>query len=318
MIIKKQKYKDYMINWIEEKRNFIKESTYANYSNLLYNYILPNVGDYKLKELNYKIIQDMILKLFSNGNGLSIKTIKDIVTLINSSLRSAFNDYKLKQFNLRFNYPKELSIRKMQLLSKEEQNILLDYILNNISEKNIGILISLLYGLRIGEICALKWCDIDFKSNLIHVNKTIQRIYIKQNKGSISKIIITVPKTKNAIRDIPISDKFAVILSKMQKDENNYIITGNNNYVEPRSYRNYFSNLLKKLNFKNFKFHSLRHTFATNCIELGTNYKTVSELLGHSNINTTLNLYVHPSFSEKKNCINNLYSSYNIDVNSSK
>ena len=83
MIIKKQKYKDYMINWIEEKRNFIKESTYANYSNLLYNYILPNVGDYKLKELNYKIIQDMILKLFSNGNGLSIKTIKDIVTLIN-------------------------------------------------------------------------------------------------------------------------------------------------------------------------------------------------------------------------------------------
>ena len=318
MIIKKQKYKDYMINWIEEKRNFIKESTYANYSNLLYNYILPNVGDYKLKELNYKIIQDMILKLFSNGNGLSIKTIKDIVTLINSSLRSAFNDYKLKQFNLRFNYPKELSIRKMQLLSKEEQNILLDYILNNISEKNIGILISLLYGLRIGEICALKWCDIDFKSNLIHVNKTIQRIYIKQNKGSISKIIITIPKTKNAIRDIPISDKFAVILSKMQKDENNYIITGNNNYVEPRSYRNYFSNLLKKLNFKNFKFHSLRHTFATNCIELGTSYKTVSELLGHSNINTTLNLYVHPRFSEKKNCINNLYSSYNIDVNSSK
>ena len=305
MVIKKYKYEKYLYKWLLNKRKFVKESTYANYSNIVFKYIIPYIGNYYINSINHDILQNYIFIL--SDNNLSNKTIKDIMLIVKSTIKQLFYDNKIKIFNLKFYYPKDNKNKKMYVLSKNEQNKLMEYILNNINNKNIGILLSLMLGLRIGEVCALKYSDIDFKRNIIHINKTLQRIYIKENKKSYTKIIITEPKSINSIRDIPVNENIIKILKKFNKSKDYYILTNNNKYIEPRVYRSYFNNLLKKLNINHFSFHSLRHTFATNCISLNIDYKTVSELLGHSNINITLNLYVHPNISQKRKCINMIY-----------
>ena len=310
MLLKSKKilYKDWIYTWLLEKKDYIKESTYANYSNNIFNHIIPKLGNYYLNELNHKVIQDFLLELSKNGRkdnngGLAEKTIKDITIIIKGSIKKGINEDKIKHIELTFNYPKDNKENKLYVLTKREQNKITNYVLENINSRNIGLLISLYSGIRIGELCALKWEDVDFKKNCLTINKTIQRVYIKDKDKNISKVIITTPKTKNANREIPINKDFLEILKKVKSDKEHYILTGNERYIEPRTYRKYFNKILDELKIKHFNFHSLRHTFATNCISLGVDYKTVSELLGHANVNITLNLYVHPRYSQKKKCI---------------
>ena len=310
MLLKNKKilYKDWIYTWLLEKKDYIKESTYANYSNNIFNHIIPKLGNYYLNELNHKVIQDFLLELSKNGRkdntgGLAEKTIKDITIIIKGSIKKGINEDKIKHIELTFNYPKDNKENKLYVLTKREQNKITNYVLENINSRNIGLLISLYSGIRIGELCALRWEDVDFKKNCLTINKTIQRVYIKDKNKNISKVIITTPKTKNANREIPINKDFLEILKKVKSDKKNYILTGNEKYIEPRTYRKYFNKVLDELKIKHFNFHSLRHTFATNCISLGVDYKTVSELLGHANVNITLNLYVHPRYSQKKKCI---------------
>ena len=310
MLLKSKKilYKDWIYTWLLEKKDYIKESTYANYSNNIFNHIIPKLGNYYLNELNHKVIQDFLLELSKNGRkdnngGLAEKTIKDITIIIKGSIKKGINEDKIKHIELTFNYPKDNKENKLYVLTKREQNKITNYVLENINSRNIGLLISLYSGIRIGELCALRWEDVDFKKNCLTINKTIQRVYIKDKNKNISKVIITTPKTKNANREIPINKDFLEILKKVKSDKEHYILTGNEKYIEPRTYRKYFNKVLDELKIKHFNFHSLRHTFATNCISLGVDYKTVSELLGHANVNITLNLYVHPRYSQKKKCI---------------
>lgn len=309
-LLKKRKilYKDWIYSWLIEKKDYIKESTYANYSNIVFNYIIPKLGNYKLNELDHQTIQSFLLELSKKGRkdnkgGLSEKTIKDITIIIKGSIKKAINEKKIKYMELTFNYPKDNKENKIYILTKNEQNKITNYILDNLSSKNIGLLISLYYGIRIGELCALKWSDIDFKKSILKINKTMQRIYIKDKEQNYSKVIITSPKTKNANREIPINKDFLEILKKLKTDSNDYILTGSDKYIEPRTYRKIFNKILGELKINHFNYHSLRHTFATNCISLGVDYKTVSELLGHANVNITLNLYVHPRYSQKKKCV---------------
>ena len=310
MLLKSKKilYKDWIYTWLLEKKDYIKESTYANYSNNIFNHIIPKLGNYYLNELNHKVIQDFLLELSKNGRkdntgGLAEKTIKDITIIIKGSIKKGINEDKIKHIELTFNYPKDNKENKLYVLTKREQSKITNYVLENINSRNIGLLISLYSGIRIGELCALRWEDVDFKKNSLTINKTIQRVYIKDKNKNISKVIITTPKTKNANREIPINKDFLEILKKVKSEKKNYILTGNEKYIEPRTYRKYFNKVLDELKIKHFNFHSLRHTFATNCISLGVDYKTVSELLGHANVNITLNLYVHPRYSQKKKCI---------------
>lgn len=308
LLKKKILYKDWIYEWLLDKKNYIKESTYANYSTNIFNHIIPKLGHYYLKDINHKIIQEFLLDLSKNGNksndsGLSEKTIKDIAIIVKGSIKKAINDNLIDYIELSFNYPKTHKDEKNYILTKSEQNKITNYSIENLSNKNLGILISLYSGLRIGEVCALRWENIDFKKGILTVNTTIQRIYIKDKEKNLSKVIITAPKTKNANRDIPINNCFLNILKNFKGTDNEYIISGSEKYIEPRTYRKYFEKVLKINKLKHINFHSLRHTFATNCISAGVDYKTVSELLGHANVNITLNLYVHPRMSQKKKCI---------------
>ena len=321
MILKKKiLYKDWIYDWLKEKKEYIKESTYANYTNIVFNHIIPKLGDYYLNEINHKIIQDFLLELSKsgrkNGNGgLAGKTIKDITIVIKESIKKGINENKINHFELSFNYPKDNNCKSIYILTKKEQLKITNFVLENITSKNIGFLIALYSGIRIGELCSLQWKDIDYKNNKLFISKTIQRIYIKDKNTNISKVIISTPKTINANREIPINKGLLDILKKLKSDENNYVLSNSEKYIEPRTYRKYFMKVLNELNIKSFKFHSLRHTFATNCISAGCDYKTVSELLGHSNVNITLNLYVHPEFSQKKKCIDLISKIFNEKAN---
>lgn len=307
MIIFKKRilYQNWICEWLKDKKNYVKESTYANYSNHIFNHIIPMLGKYYLEDITHKIIQDFLLALSDNKKaGLSLKTIKDIANIIKSSLKKAMSEKYISYIDLTFAYPNKKQANRLYVLSYDEQVTLTNYLLDNMNYRNLGILLSLYLGLRIGEVCALKWEDVDFKKGTIVINKTIQRIYIKDGNKALSKLVITSPKTINANRDIPLSKDILNILKEyVPSNLHSYLISGKLKPIEPRSYSRYFSKLIDFIGLKHFKFHTLRHTFATNCISAGTDYKTVSELLGHASVDITLNLYVHPRLSQKQKCI---------------
>ena len=175
----------------------------------------------------------------------------------------------------------------------------------------LGIYISLSTGLRIGEICALKWSDINIVDGTITISRTIERIYIIEGEKKHTEIVINTPKTKNSCREIPMSKELLAMIKPLKKVVNDdfYVLTNDERPTEPRTYRNHYNGLMAKLDIPKLEYHGSRHSFATRCIEAGCDYKTVSVLLGHSNISTTLDLYVHPNMEQKKRCITKMFKS---------
>lgn len=210
-------------------------------------------------------------------------------------------------------YPTTESHKDIEVLTVEHHKKILDFIQQNFTFRNLGIYISLTTGLRIGEICGLKWEDIDITNGTIAVKRTIERIYIAEGNHKRTELIINTPKTKNALRDIPITKELLTMIKPLKRvmNDNFYVLTNDEKPTEPRTYRNYYHRLMKRLNIPRLKYHGLRHSFATRCIESNCDYKTVSVLLGHSNITTTLNLYVHPNMEQKKRCIAKMLKSLN-------
>lgn len=184
----------------------------------------------------------------------------------------------------------------------------MEYAKNNMSFRNLGIYICLSTGMRIGEICALKFGDINAKEGVIHIRRTLQRLMISGGHGT--ELVFGSPKTVNSFRDIPMGRDLLSILKPLCRvlSPDNFLLSNDVTPVEPRTMRRYFASLLKKLDVPDIKFHGLRHSFATRCIESNCDYKTVSSILGHSDIKTTLNLYVHPNFEQKKKCLDKMLS----------
>lgn len=202
-------------------------------------------------------------------------------------------------------YPTDTGNRLLPTLSLNHQRILMHHLIEQPTPQNIGVLLALCTGMRIGEVCALKWEDVDFAQKTITVRHTVGRIYNCESKTT--ERIHSAPKTKNSCREIPISKQLFQSLKVVRKQSRaTYVVGTSTQSKEPRSYRDYFGRLLKRLNIPHLVFHGLRHTFATRCIESQCDYKTVSVILGHSNVATTLNLYVHPNLSQKKRCIDRM------------
>jgi len=178
----------------------------------------------------------------------------------------------------------------------------------NFSFKNLGLFICMYSGLRIGEVCGLKWSDFDPSSGTLTINRTVERIYIIDSGKRKSKVVVNTPKTASSMRTIPLNREILKVMKKMYDVVNrSYYITSNSvDPLEPRTYRNHYHSVLKALNIPKIKFHGLRHSFATRCVENQCDYKTVSVLLGHADVSTTLNLYVHPNMEHKKKCIDKI------------
>ena len=183
-----------------------------------------------------------------------------------------------------------------------ERKRLESYLLHNQNNTNISVLLCLFTGLRVGELCGLKWSDIDFQNGTVSVCRTVQRI----NKHGKSEVAIGSPKSKSSVRIVPIPDFLLAILKAKRKGDDFYIITRTSKPTEPRTMQNRFKSILKTCGIRNVNFHLLRHTYATICIENGFDPKTLSELLGHADASITLNRYVHSSMQMKKNYVSRL------------
>lgn len=293
--------------WKEEKKKYVKKSTYAAYQLLIQNHIKPYFGD--LYEVNEEKIQQFVFDKLDAG--LSEKTIRDIIIVLKMILKFGIKNGYLEYVQIDAKFPSKQEKKDLDVLSKADQKKFMEHLRNNFTFKNLGIFICLSTGMRIGEICGLRWCDVDTAEGVIKVRHTLQRIYIIEGETRHTELLLDTPKTANSVRDIPMSSELLKMLKSLNKvvNENYYVISNDIKPIEPRTYRNYYKKLCKQLDLPELKFHGLRHSFATRCIESKADYKTVSVLLGHSNISTTLNLYVHPNKEQKKKTIDKMLRS---------
>ena len=298
IIVSRKRRKNFRVvteEWLKYKKNTVKKSTYYNYSYSVEKYLYPKFADQDITQI--KDYNDFIEKLTDT---LAPKTVRDIIT----KLKEIINFYE-EEHNTKLNI-KKMSLPKMnkkeiQILSNKEKQKLEKYCIEQNSLKSLGILICLNTGLRIGEVCALRWENIDFESKKIHIEKTIERIYSKEENKTI--VIIDTPKSITSVRTIPINSKLYNILKQIRgkSKKTDFVLAGSSeHYVEPRNYQYNFKEILKRSKVKKYKFHTLRHTFATNCIEAGMDIKSLSEILGHADVSITLNIYVHSSDKAKR------------------
>ena len=293
--------------WKEYKRPYVKQSTMAAYVLILENHVLPEFGDND--SLHEHDVQAFVLKKIEHG--LSAKSVKDILIVLKMVMKFGVKNEWMNHYEWDIKFPVNSQPKELEILSVANHKKILDYVQHNFTFMSLGIYISLSTGLRIGEICALKWSDINVADGKITVQRTIERIYMVEGEKKHTQLVINTPKTVNSCREIPISKELLAMVKPMKKVVNAdfYVLTNEDKPTEPRTYRNYYNRLMEKLDIPKLKYHGLRHSFATRCIEAGCDYKTVSVLLGHSNISTTLNLYVHPNMEQKKRCINKMLKS---------
>ena len=287
--------------WLEITTNGLKDSTRIKYQYLYENYLEAELGNLHLWELSEERVKGLVAKLFSSGGkkgtGISGKTISDAVRVLKNVIRFAsIRNYPVD--NSALEVAVRTTPRQLRILSMQEQKKLIDYIQKNPTYSNLGILLSLFTGIRIGELCALKWKDINLAEHTIHIQRTMQRLK-SDDAGSKTQIIFSRPKSTSSERDIPLPDIVSRLLKHTYAPDV-YFLTGNSNsFVEPRTLQYRFNNVLNQCGIPHVSFHTLRHTFATRCVEIGFDLKSLSEILGHANVNITLNRYVHPSFDIK-------------------
>lgn len=291
-------------DWLDSIQPQIKKSSYIKYCNILQSYILPEFENVPLNELTSSRIQNFCDNLLkhggSSGEGLSPKTVMDILSLMRSILRYAqIHGYQPPSTG------KEVLIRQTSpdtvVIPRSAQEILCRYLYSHMSERSLGILLCLFTGMRVGEICALKWEDFSFHEKSIYVHQTMQRLQIPGSATKKTHIVITSPKSKCSIRTIPIPDELIQLIQQEFPNRHGYVLAASDDkYVEPRTMQNYFRYVQIQCCLTPVNFHALRHTFATRCIELGFDVKSLSEILGHASVNITMNRYVHPSMELKQ------------------
>ncbi|MCL2516950.1 MAG: site-specific integrase [Oscillospiraceae bacterium] len=304
-------FESVLVLWLDRKRIGIKESSYVKYFNLMNNHIKPYLGKYPISSIDSAVLNSFIAEKLKI-NGLSEKTMKDIMTVIKSVLRFAKEEGLITEIDFKINLPREKQ-KDMRVLTKDEQTLLEKYLCSEIDENKLGVLVCLYTGLRVGEICALKWSDISLDENTLTVSRTMQRIQtLNTTYDTKTKVFVTDPKSDCSARVIPLPD-FLIKKLKMFRPayENAYLLTGKpERYIEPRTYQNRFKSYITGSGIKHANFHCCRHTFATRCVEVGFEIKSLSEILGHANVNITLNRYVHPSFDLKRSNMNKLACFY--------
>lgn len=310
MMTENTHFKTLMNHWLSVKQPMVTPSTYANFVLIAENHLIPYFGKRKIGSIKETDVQTFIFDLYNEGRldskgGLTVKSIRDIILVLRLALTYAYKEQVIPILNWELvEYPKDLSIKQVVSLSKDEEQALIQCIYMNLNRKTAGILVALFTGVRIGELCGLKMEDISLDDKTISVNRSVQRIYDKK-KGS-SYVYIGPPKTKTSTRVIPLPSLLINIIKKYYTDNpNHYFLTGKTKPTEPRTYRQFFHRFLKKHGLRDIKFHEVRHTFAVRAIELPDfDIKSLSEILGHKNVSFTLNVYGRANMQQKVKCMN--------------
>jgi len=303
-------FSDLANQWLSVTSLKIKPSTHAGYLNTLNLHILPCFGCYKIQSITTTVISCFAKEKLESGRtggrgGLSPKTVRDMLSIIKAIMDFAWGE-KLIANQISVSYPKQEK-SSIRVLSRQEQSSLEAVLKTDLSIHKMGIWLCLYTGLRIGEICALRWQDISPTFDTLSVHQTLQRMKNLSEDGSKTKIHIDTPKSTRSIRSIPVPKSLSNYLCEFASESHIYFLsTSNTAFTEPRTMQNHFTRAVAAANISDTNYHALRHTFATRCIEAGVDVKSLSEILGHANVNITLNRYVHPSFDQKRESMNKL------------
>lgn len=294
--------------WLENHKSNIKVSSYLRYKKLVEQHLLPCLGYLPLRQLTAKKLlaflqQQKLAGRLDNKGGLSAKTISDILVIIKSAVKMAVLEYSLN------NAAAILEVKapafkqgQVETFNDYELKILTKQILQNFTLSNMAILLCLNTGLRLGEVCALRWSDIDFNAQTLTVQLSVQRV----TQNGKSNLILQTPKSETSKRIIPLTAEIILMLKSINKTNCQDYVFGGSNPLEPRTMQYRFASLLKKCSIKQRNFHVLRHTFASRYIAVGADVKSLSEILGHSNVRITMQLYVHPTLAQKRSYMENI------------
>ena len=290
----------YCDEWLRQRKNRIRESTYVKYDTILEKYIKPRLGSCYPLGMTTGVVDDLTQALLLE-DGLAIKTVHDILAVLRGVL-----DHTAAQFPGMFPvievaHPRE-SRKEMRVLTREEQERLVTYLLADTDNCKFGVLLMMLCGMRIGELCALRWGNIDVRERTVRITATMQRLRDTAMTGdSRTKIVIGAPKSDTSLRVIPMTDYTAELCRRfMREDEEAFVLTGTEKYMEPRALQYRIGKYTKACGLEGVHAHTLRHTFATRAVEVGFEIKSLSEILGHANTSITLERYVHSSLELKR------------------
>lgn len=287
--------------WLQLSRSRVKESTYVKYRGILEKYIIPQFGEQSVLAINSVIAEQFGYDLL-HDDALSPKTVRDVLSVLHSVLRHASRQYPISVPGVDVFYPKNVR-KEVRFLSQEEQNRLVSYLLQDMDLQKFGTLLTLMTGLRLGELCALRWENVFLEERMIRVDATMQRLkdftYAADTK---TKVIITDPKSSTSVRNIPLTEQAAGLCQTfLCPDPKAFLLTGRaNQYLEPRAMQYKLHRYVDDCGLEGVHFHTLRHTFATRCVEVNFEIKTLSEIMGHANPKITLERYVHSSLQLKR------------------
>ncbi len=305
----RRRFDAFALEWMRINKHKITESTYVKYLTVVENHLMPSFGGVRPDMITTAVVSDFAVGL-SEGLGLSPKTVRDILTILNSILKYARKEIGAIMPDVEIIYPKSTK-KEMRVLSRFEQERLVDELTRDMDEYKFGILLALITGLRIGELCALRWENVSFDGGFIRVKSTMQRLKNTENttiNNYSTKVIISDPKSEGSARMIPLTDNARLLCERFyQGGARAFVLTGDaNRFCEPRKLQYHFYRITRKVGLSDVNFHALRHTFATRCVEVGFEIKSLSEILGHSSPKITLDRYVHSSMELKRDNMNRL------------
>lgn len=293
-------FSSYCNCWLELRSTQLKISSYVKYQNCIQNHMAPFLGKLHLEEITTETIS-AFSKYLLNEKGLSIKSVRDILSCTRSIISYINRETGGTLARVEVVYPKE-SVKEIRVLTEQEESRLILYLADGLDSGRFAVYLALRTGMRIGEICALRWRDISLSKEIIRVNSTVQRIKNTETSGgSKTLLMIGAPKSDKSRRIIPLMSDIAALCRQFYQDDPEcFVLTGTERCMEPRRLQRYLKKYARECNIEDIHFHTLRHTFATRCIEVGFDVKTLSEILGHASISVTLERYVHPSLELKK------------------
>ncbi len=301
--------------WLGVTRYTVKESTFALYETIIRKHLSPEFGAYKLRHLSTEVIQGFSVTKMKEK--FSPRTVRCMLILLKNVLGYGEQMGYLSLRDIQIRYPK-IAEQPLHILTDRQLQLLVSYLEDHNSQFTLGLLLCVYSGIRVGELCGLQWGDLDFEHGVMNITKTVSRIknidyeratvgrQSKKEKQTKTMVVMTAPKSPSSVRDIPIPDFLMEKLLRFKGDEDVFLLTGNRSGMEPRCVQRRFQSILKSCGLPDINIHSLRHAFASRCTEMGFDCKALSEILGHSSVKITMDIYVHSSMQQKKNYINQL------------
>ncbi len=297
--------KDLSAGWLQDRQEAVKKSTFSTYSYCVKVHILPLAGDMPLAELDGEAVMAFVQKI--QEKELADTTTRSILVVFKFIIKYGIRSGLIGREILEYCHA---SCRRTEsrVLAIQDSAKMKEYLLRKRTIFPLAILLCRGTGIRIGELCGLKWGDIDFEACTFNIKRTVSRLPNPDTSAGQPRTILYIrtPKSHTSSREIPIPGYLINALKRLRKGDDLYVLTGRSTCTEPRNVQKRFKTILKRCEMEDCNFHAMRHGFATACLENGVDCKTVSAILGHASIRTTMDFYVHTSMRQKKDCIDGI------------